>query len=159
MGPDRLAALRTFFETAEPQFPTIVALMYRRFFEARPETIRLFKGGMPEQQRQFAAMLWSIVTLTRSSELWPIDAMTGHAPIPAIEKLAMQHAAAGARPEHFETMKAVLARCLHEAFPREFSPPVADALAFVFDVAARATAYSKDLSGPSRIIRKAIEDP
>ncbi len=143
MSPDQLAALRTFFATVEPRLPDIVALMYDRFFEAMPETAILFKGDMQEQHRQFTLMLWSIVRLTRSSELWPVNAWTGQASIPAIEKLGMRHSHAGVRPEHFETMKNVLSRCFREMFPKDFSSSVEKALAFIFDVMSHSTPKSK----------------
>ena len=156
MSPDQLAALRAFFATAEARLPDIVALMYVRFFEAMPETAPLFKGDMQEQHRQFTLMLWSIVRLTRSSELWPVNAWTGQAPIPAIEKLGMRHSYTGVQPEHFETMKVVLSRCFRELFPKEFSPPVDKALAFIFDVVSRSTAVSKGNNRRSLMTQKAI---
>ena len=143
MSPDQLAALRTFFATVEPRLPDIVALMYDRFFEAMPETAVLFKGDMQEQHRQFTLMLWSIVRLTRSSELWPVNAWTGQASIPAIEKLGMRHSHAGVQPEHFEALKKVLSRCFLELFPKDFLPSVEKALAFIFDVMSHATPKSK----------------
>ena len=63
MSPDQLAALRSFFATAEPRLPDIVALMYDRLFKAMPEAVALFKGDMQEQHRQYTLMLWSIVRL------------------------------------------------------------------------------------------------
>jgi hemoglobin-like flavoprotein len=156
MSPDQLAALRAFFAVAEARLPDIVALMYERFFEAMPETAPLFKGDMQEQHRQFTLMLWSIVRLTRSSELWPVNAWTGQAPIPVIEKLGMRHAWAGVQPEHFETMKVVLSRCFREMFPKEFSTPVDKALAFIFDVVSRSTAVSRGNNRRSLMTQKAI---
>ena len=156
MSPDQLAALRTFFTTAEARLPDIVAVMYDRFFEAMPETAPLFKGNMHEQHRQFTSMLWSIVRLTRSSELWPVNAWTGQAPIPAIEKLGMRHAHAGVQPEHFETMKVVLCGCFREMFPKDFSTPVEKALAFIFDVVSHSTAGPKGNGARSRMTQKAI---
>ncbi len=143
MSPDQLAALRFFFVTVEPRLPDAVALMYDRFFEAAPETAALFKGNMQEQRRQFTLMLWSVVRLTRSSELWPVNASTGQAPIPAIEKLGMWHSHARVLPAHFETMKKVLSRCFREMFPKDFTPPVEKALAFIFDVVSHSTSESK----------------
>ena len=158
MSPDQLAALRAFFATAEARLPDVVALMYDRFFKAMPEAASLFKGDMQEQHRQFTLMLWSIVRLTRSSELWPVNALTGQAPIPAVEQLGMRHAHVGAQPEHFQTMKVVLTRCFREMFPKDFTPSVEKALAFIFDVLSHATAGSKGNSRESRMMRKAIEN-
>ena len=101
-------------------------------------------------------MLWSIVRLTRSSELWPVNAWTGQAPIPAVEKLGMRHACARVQPEHFETMKLVLSRCFREMFPREFTPSVDNALAFIFDVVSRSTAVSKGNNRRNLMTQKAI---
>jgi hemoglobin-like flavoprotein len=153
MSPDQLAALRVFFANAEAQLPDIVALMYDRFFKVMPETAPLFKCNMQEQHRQFTLMLWSIVRLTRSSELWPVNAWTGQAPIPTVEKLGMRHAHVGVRAEHFETMKVVLSRCFRDMFPKDFTPPVEKALAFIFDVLSHATAGN---SRGSRMTRKAV---
>jgi hemoglobin-like flavoprotein len=147
MGPDGLAALRSFIGKTEPHLPGIVSLMYIRFFEARPDAVLLFKGDLREQQRQFTSMLWSIVRLTRSSELWPINAVTGQAPIPTIEKLGLSHASAGVTPDHFDVLKRVLSQCFREQFPREFTPPVEKALGFVFDVVSRSAFTRK--SGPA----------
>lgn len=156
MSPDQLAALRTFFASVEPRLPDIVALMYERLFEAMPETATLFKGDMQEQHRQFTLMLWSIVRLTRSSELWPVNAWTGQAPIPAIEKLGMRHSHAGVLPEHFETMKKVLSRSFREMFPKDFTPSVEKTLAFVFDVVSHSASKSKgnEADRPGRLTRK-----
>lgn len=140
MSPDGLAALRAFFATTEAHLPGVVSLMYVRFFEARPDAALLFNGDMRNQQRQFTSMLWSIVRLTRSSELWPVNALTGQARLPVIEDLGASHACAGVRPEDFEAMKTVLAQCFREQFPKEFTPPVENALGFIFDVASRSTA-------------------
>jgi hemoglobin-like flavoprotein len=156
MSPDQLAALRAFFATAETRLPDIVALMYDRFLRAMPETATLFKGDMQEQHRQFTLMLWSIVRLTRSSELWPVNARTGQAPIPAVEQLGMRHAHIGVRPEHFETMKVVLSRCFRDLFPKDFTPPVEKALSFVFDVLSHATTGSKGNMRGSRMTQKAV---
>jgi hemoglobin-like flavoprotein len=156
MSPDQLSALRAFFTTAETRLPDIVALMYDRFLKAMPETAPLFKGDMQEQHRQFTLMLWSIVRLTRSSELWPVNAWTGEAPIPAVEKLGMRHAHVGVRPEHFETMKVVLSRCFREMFPKDFTPPVEKALAFIFDVLSHATTGSEGNNRQGRMTRKAV---
>ncbi len=143
MSPDQLAALRTFFATVEPRLPDIVALMYDRLFEAMPETATLFKGDMQEQHRQFTLMLWSVVRLTRSSELWPVNAWTGQAHIPTIEKLGMRHSHAGVLPEHFEAMKKVLSRCFREMFPKDFTTSVEKALGFIFDVLSHSTSKPK----------------
>jgi hemoglobin-like flavoprotein len=156
MSPDQLAALRAFFATSEDRLPDIVALMYDRFLRAMPETAPLFKGNMHEQHKQFTLMLWSIVRLTRSSELWPVNAWTGQAPIPAVEKLGMRHAHIGVRPEHFETMKMVLSRCFRDLFPKDFTPSVEKALAFIFDVLSHATEGSKANSRRSRMTQKAV---
>ena len=156
MSPDQLAALRQFFATSEHWLPDVVAVMYERFFEAMPETARLFKGDMDEQRRQFTAMLWGVVRLTRSSELWPVNAWTGEAQIPAIEKLGRLHARAGVQPEHFETMKIVLSRCFRDKFPRDYSPGVDEALAFIFDVISRAALGPGGNSHRSRMTRKAL---
>ncbi len=148
MGSDGLAALRSFIAKIEPHLPGIVSLMYIRFFEERPDAALLFKGDMKEQQRQFTSMLWSIVRLTRSSELWPINAVTGQAPIPTVEKLGLSHASAGVTPDHFDAMKQILSQCFREQFPREFTPPVANALGFIFDVVSRSAFARKS----SRVI-------
>ncbi len=157
MSPDQLAALRTFFVTAESRLSDVVARMYDRFFEEMPETALLFKGDMEEQHKQFTLMLWSIVRLTRSSELWPVNAWTGQASIPAIEKLGMRHSYAGVLPEHFETMKVVLSHCFREMFPKDFTPSVEKALAFIFDVVSHSTARPKGDGAHrrSRMTRKA----
>ncbi len=156
MNPDQLAALRTFFATAEPHLADLVALMYERLFETSPEAASLFKGDMEEQQRQFALMLWSIVRLTRSSELWPINAATGQASIPAVEKLGVRHARAGVKREHFEAMKAALAECCRQMFADDFTPAADKALAFIFDVVSHASAGPKGGSPRSRMTQKAV---
>ena len=156
MSPDRLAALRTFFATAEPYLADVVALMYERLFETAPEAASLFNGDMEEQHRQFALMLWTIVRLTRSSELWPINAATGQASIPAVEKLGARHARAGVRREHFDAMKAALAECCREMFADEFTPAAEKALAFIFDVVSHASVGPKGGSPRSRMTQKAV---
>ena len=156
MSPDRLAALRTFFATAEPHLADVVALMYERLFEAAPEAASLFKGDMEEQHRQFALMLWTVVRLTRSSELWPINASTGQAPIPAVEKLGVRHARAGVRREHFEAMKVALTESCRDMFADDFTPAAEKALGFIFDVVSHATGGPKGGSPRSRMTQKAV---
>ena len=65
--------------------------MYSRLLEAIPEAAGLFKGNVQEQQAQYLRMLREIVKLTRSSHLWPVQAITGTSSIPAIDKLGSFH--------------------------------------------------------------------
>lgn len=140
MGPEQLAELRNFFVSFEPRLPQAVTVMYSRLLEAIPEARQLFKGDFPEQERRYLHMLQELVRLTRSSELWPIQAGTGTATIPAIDQLGSSHARIGITPEHFDKMKAVLALCIREDSPEHFTPAVEEALGFIFDVVASAAA-------------------
>lgn len=149
--PNQLAALREFFSNIESDLPEIVSLMYERFFEAVPEAASLFKGDFAAQQMQFTLMLRSTIALTRSSQLWPVDAEAGRASLPEIEYLGLRHACAGVQPEHFAAMKWALARTLAEMYPRDFDRDIEDALSFIFDVVARATKL-----GGAPLVRKGI---
>ena len=53
-------------------------------------------------------------------------------------------------------MKVVLCRCFRETFPKDFSPPVEKALAFIFDVVSHSTAGAKGGNRRSRMTQKAI---
>ncbi len=137
MSPKSLAALRNFFANIEPRLPSAVDTMYRRLFEAVPAAQSLFKGDIEEQKQRFTIMLQAIIKLTRSSHLWPICTLTGRATLPALNELRSRHAKAGVTPEHFQKMKAVLTNVCEQIAPAEFTPQVAEALAFIFDVLAR----------------------
>ncbi len=140
MSPEQLAELRNFFVSFEPRLPQAVTVMYSRLLEAIPEARELFKGDFPEQERRYLHMLQELVRLTRSSELWPIQAGTGTATIPAIDQLGSSHACIGITPGHFDKMKAVLAQCIREDSPEQFTPAVEEALGFIFDVVGSASA-------------------
>ena len=150
VSPDRLIALRKFFAAIEPRTPEVVALMYARLFAAVPEAASLFKGDLQDQQQRFGLMLQSIVRLTRSSHLWPVSAFTGQASVPAVDMLGTRHADAGVVPEHFELMKQVLCDCCAEMFPKDFTPPVQEALAFIFDVMSRSLVMTVELAKANR---------
>ena len=138
MGPEQLAELRNFFASFEPRLPDAVALMYGRLLEAVPEARQLFKGDFQEQQRRYLHMLQELVKLTRSRQLWPVQASTGTSTIPAVDKMASVHGAIGVRREHFDKMKEVLAQCFREESPHEFTPAAEEGLSFIFDVVAMA---------------------
>ena len=144
MTPDNLAALRTFFASIGTRLPNVAALTYRRLFEAEPEATKLFKGNTREQQLLFMEKLQSIIKLTRSSQLWPVYAPTGQVPIPKVAELGRRHAQAGVTVRHFVVVKGVLAGVCREVAPAEFTPPVAEALAFIFDVLAQSLSSSND---------------
>jgi hemoglobin-like flavoprotein len=136
MGPDRLAELRAYFAAIEPQMPGLVAAVYHRLFEIAPEARSLFKGDLQEQQAHFALALNVIVKLTRSSQLWPVDASKGTASLPAIGKLGAFHASLGITAAHFGLLKPVMSECCRNLSPAEFTPRIEEALGFIIDVLA-----------------------
>ena len=138
MSPDRLAALRKFFASVEPRLPHTVDGMFSRLLEAVPEAINLFTGDPEEAKARYLRMLYSIVQLTRSSQLWPVQAFTGTASIPAFAALRHSHARMHLTRVHFDKMKAALAQSFREDFPEEFTPEIDEALGFIFNVAAKA---------------------
>jgi hemoglobin-like flavoprotein len=158
MSPDRLIALRKFFAAIEPQIPEVVALMYSRLLAEAPEAATMFKGDLLEQQRRYALMLQSIIKLTRSSQLWPVSAFTGQASVPAVDMLGARHADAGVVPEHFELMKQVLCGCCAETFPKDFTPPVQEALGFIFDVLSGALVRTVELAQANREKKNRLPD-
>jgi hemoglobin-like flavoprotein len=135
--PDRLAALRTFFAEMEPHLPAIVALTYNKMFAVEPDTVLLFKDGIREQQISFLGKLKGIVRLTRSSHLWPAGAPKGPILIPQIVEFGRSYAGTGVTPAHFVLMKEMMTRACKEVAPTSFTPPVEEALSFVFDVLAQ----------------------
>jgi hemoglobin-like flavoprotein len=139
MSPDQLAELRKFLACVEPRLPQAIAIMYSRLLEAIPEAAELFKGDLPEQQKRYLHVLQEIVRLTRSSHLWPVQALTGTATVPAIDKLGSYHSCLGVTPGQFDKMKTVLVECFREYCPERFSAEAEAALGFVFDVLAKAS--------------------
>jgi hemoglobin-like flavoprotein len=158
MSPDRLVALRRFFAAIEPQIPQVVALMYSRLFTAAPEASKMFASDLQEQQRRFGVMLQSVIKLTRSSHLWPVSAFTGQASVPAVDMLGARHADAGVVPEHFELVKQILCGCCAEMFPKDFTPPVEEALGFIFDVMARSLTHTVELAQAGREKKNRLPD-
>ncbi|MGO9546722.1 MAG: globin domain-containing protein [Rhodomicrobium sp.] len=146
MSPARLAALRAFFASIEARLPSAVDEMYGQLFEEVPEAIPLFKGDLQEQKQRFRFMLLSIIKLTRSSHLWPVCTMTGRATLPSLNELKSRHADAGVTPAHFEVMKILLTKACEHIAPAEFTPEIAESLAFVFDVLARSLTVSDSAS-------------
>lgn len=146
MSPDRLAALREFFAGVEPRLPQLVAGMFSRLQETIPEVQHLFKGGREEAQARYLHMLQTIVQLTRSRHLWPVQALTGTASIPPLDKLADFHAGIGIPPEYFAKINAALVQCFKEDSPDDFTPEVEEALGFIFDVVARAPADTREFT-------------
>jgi len=153
MTPDRLAALRAFIASTETRLPSAVDAMYGSLFETLPDAQSLFKGDLYEQKVSFTLMLQHIVKLTRSSQLWPVSSRTGQATLPVLNELRERHANAGVTPEHFEKMKIVLSHAFEQIAPAEFTPPVAEALGFVFDVLARSLTMPQT-SAPGDLVSK-----
>ncbi len=146
MSPDQLAELRKFLTCVEQQLPQAVAIMYGRLLDAIPEAKQLFKGDVEEQQKRYLHMLREVVKLTRSSHLWPVQALTGTPSIPAIDKLGCFHSRLGVTREHFDKMKAVLMQCFREYCPEQFNPRAEAALGFIFDVLAKASTNAREMS-------------
>ncbi|MFY9641464.1 MAG: hypothetical protein WCD20_12035 [Rhodomicrobium sp.] len=144
MSPDKLAALRTFFSKIETRLPDAAALTYRRLLEAEPEAASLCKGDIREQQLHFMHKLWDIIKLTRSSHLWPAGAPTGQISIPEVVAFGRNHAKAGVTLKHFAVMKQAMAGACEAIAPEEFTPPVAEALAFILDVLAQSLSKPGD---------------
>ncbi len=140
---DRLTALRNFFAEMEPKLPGIFALSYRRLFEVEPALAGYFKAG---ERELFFVMIQRIVKTTRSSQLWPAGAATGQILIPEVAALARSHAKAGVEPAHFSLMNDMLAWTCKEVAFEEFTSPVEEGLAFVFDVLG-ASLTAKDNGG------------
>lgn len=165
MTPDKLLALRAFFVSIEARLPGMVDAVYGRLFELQPDAKSLFKGNLQEQKLHFVHMLQSMVILTRSSHLWPVGGLTGQASIPALEHLGYLHAKAGVTRAHFAKMQIVLLQVCQETAPMEFTPRVAEALAFILDVLARSTAVPHDQAPDalaqllSRNTGTALQDP
>ncbi len=134
---DKLAALRIFFAAMEPRLPAIVALTYNKMFEADPRAALLFKGDIREQQLSFLAKLKTIIQFTRSSQLWPAGAPTGQILIPQVAEFGRSHAKLGVTPAHFALMKPMMMRACKEIAGTDFTSPVEEALAYIFDVLAQ----------------------
>jgi hemoglobin-like flavoprotein len=146
MGPEQLAELRSFFASFEPRLPQVIAAMYSRLLEAAPEVEPLFKGDFQQQQKRYLLMLQELVRLTHSRQLWPVQASTGTSAIPAVDNLGSIHSGAGVTIEHFDKMKTVLAQCLKEISPERFTPAAEEALGFIFDVVANASANARGIT-------------
>ncbi len=139
MSPDQLAELRKFLACVELRLPQAIAIMYSRMLEAIPEAAELFKGNLQEQQQRYLHMLQEVVKLTRSSYLWPVQALTGTSAIPTIDKLGSSHSCLGVTREQFDKMKIVLVQCFREYCPERFNADAEAALGFIFDVLAKAS--------------------
>ncbi len=146
MTPEQLAELRDFFVIFEPQLPQTVTVMYSRLLEAIPEVRQQFKGDFQEQEIRYLHMLQELVRLSRSSQLWPIQANEGTSTIPIVDQLGRSHSGIGITHEHFDKMKAVLAQCFRESCPEQFTPEAEAALGFIFDVVAKAAENSRGIS-------------
>jgi hypothetical protein len=130
----------------EAQLPAIFAMSHRRLLEVEPALAGYFKGGPREHLPLFLAKIQSIVKTTRSSQLWPASAANGQMPIPEVAAFGRAHAKFGLKPAHFSLMNDMLAWTCKEAAFEEFTLPVEEGLAFVFDVLA-ASLTAKDNGG------------
>ena len=153
INPEQLAELQKFLASIEPRLPQAVAIAFSRLLEAIPEAKQLFKGDLHEQQERYLHMLQELVKLTRSSHLWPVQAFTGTSSITAIDKLGRFHSCIGVTREQYDRMRAMLVQCFREYCPEEFTPQAEEALAFIFDVLAKASNNSCG-NGPEVIARK-----
>jgi hypothetical protein len=130
----------------EAQLPAIFAMSHRRLLEVEPALAGYFKGGPREHLPLFLAKIQSIVKTTRSSQLWPASAANGQMPIPEVAAFGRAHAKFGLKPAHFSLMNDMLAWTCKEAAFEEFTLPVEEGLAFVFDVLG-ASLTAKDNGG------------
>jgi hemoglobin-like flavoprotein len=102
--------VRESFESAREYSTSLTKLFYGRLFELAPGVRPLFKTGLEEQSRKILDMLATVVeSLDSFEELRP-----------KLAELGRKHVTYGARPEHYEVVRAALLWAFAQALEHEF---------------------------------------
>ncbi len=109
-----------------PIGPQAASLFYRNLFELDPSLRPLFRGDMEEQGRKLVRMIGVAV-----AKLDDLDNL-----IPVLQQLGSRHAGYGVEPEDFRTVGSALLATLAQGLGDEFTDPVREAWAGVYEVMA-----------------------
>jgi len=104
--------------------PQAAALFYQHLFRADPSLQPLFQGNMTQQGKMLMAMIGTAV-----SQLHELDSL-----VPVLQELGRRHAGYGVRDSHYPTVGAALLKTLEQGLGAEFTRPVQEAWAEVYEV-------------------------
>lgn len=109
-----------------PIAPQAARLFYHNLFTLDPALKPLFRGDMEEQGRRLMRMIDVAV-----SKLDQLDNL-----LPVLQQLGRRHADYGVKPAHYRTVGFALLATLALGLGEEFTDPVREAWARVYDVMA-----------------------
>jgi hemoglobin-like flavoprotein len=117
MTPDQISMMEATLASLGPVLDDVAADFYRRVLIAAPETAELFTGDPAVQRRRFAAELEAIVAVIRDHDAF----------VDRTSRLGRRHVRYGARPAHYEVMRAALLDALAAALGPAWTDEVAEA--------------------------------
>jgi len=110
LTPRQKRLVRDSFESVQEYSTALTKLFYGRLFELAPSVRVLFKTSLEEQSRKLLDMIGTIVeALDHMQELRP-----------QLVELGRKHVSYGAKPEHYDVVRAALLWALARALEYEF---------------------------------------
>jgi hemoglobin-like flavoprotein len=139
MTPDQIDTMESTLASLVPVLDDVAADFYRRVLAAAPETADLFTGDPAVQRRRFAAELAAIVGAMKDHEAF----------VARTSQLGRRHVHYGARPAHYEVMRAALLDSLAFALGSAWTDEVAEAWRLGFRLTAEAMMQAAPAEGPT----------
>jgi nitric oxide dioxygenase len=128
MNPEQIALVKTSFVDAAAEPGELAHRFYLRLFAAAPDVRPLFTAEPSEQERKLTVELLAIID--RLDRLDDLLART--------RELGMRHVGYGARPAHYEVVGAALLGALGDVLGPRFTPEVAAAWRYAYNLVAEA---------------------
>ncbi|MBI4724110.1 MAG: hypothetical protein HY765_03705 [Rhodomicrobium sp.] len=140
MTPEQTQILAESFAKIENRLPELGAAVYAKLFELSPESRRLFKNDMNEQNTKLAKVLAEFVSVkTRSKHFLPVTKQGGEAVIPGVGDLGSRHKKMyGVGSKHYDYMREALLYALSVLLGPEFNDEVEAAWGETFDMLSEA---------------------
>jgi nitric oxide dioxygenase len=128
MDPHQIELVKTSFAGAAADPGELARVFYERLFAAAPELRSRFSTDAAEQERKLGLELQAIVgRLDRVDEL-----------VDRTQALGMRHVGYGARPGHYQLVGAALLDALGAVLGARFTPEVAAAWRYAYNLVAEA---------------------
>ncbi len=127
MTREQINLVKTSFGKIEPIAEKAAALFYAKLFELDPKLRGLFKGDVYEQGKKLMQVIaYAVENLEQIEEI-----------IPQVQALGARHADYGVEDVHYETVGAALMWTFGKALSREFTPPMREAWAAIYNLLAK----------------------
>lgn len=126
MTKEQINLMRTSFEKVAPISEKAAALFYAKLFDLNPKLRGLFRGDIYEQGKKLMQIIaYAVEHLDRLDEI-----------IPQVRELGARHSGYGVKDRDYETVGAALLWTFEKALGREFTPPMREAWAAVYNLLA-----------------------